>query len=528
MCPYSTNVYVIQKQSQTTQYFQQMQSQQQSMYLSQQHSQNQMMQELLRRQQMTVSRPTPFVPSHILPLDKSERGRLPPYAHPIVPKEHWIPRMDTATQSKESYYRKMLDLLVTREFTAKRHDEFSGGLPGKKFEDEQTVKLRALERDYLLTNKKQTLHKLETALDRPRLDPLKPGHEVAAPRHEPTMRKNDNAGPKLETAIHNMEHVLKRNSQSVRKSDCLIEKSNESSKWVAVTKTTTVTDVIVTVKTNCAQCHGGSPMPQATAKASTLPMMMPGQGAPLPQLVQSSKPNAVALPRVWALPLAPVLTTPLTATKDPAAFPTVVVKAGPQLPSLLAMVQPSPQTLWATAVQPGLLPVFAFKLQNVPLTPNGETIAIGRLEPSLAALRSKSPNNSEVLPALIVDASPQGYYQALGRVSVLDGSEPNAATAGPSPRSDRPPLSDEDLQTPPARKLAAAIVEMPALPRNQELFGATGDGVLLAADTDLKGGALDLAPSVPSRSESRSAPRAEVVLEQLGTPAVRGPALMPE
>jgi hypothetical protein len=242
--------------------------------------------------------------------------------------------------------------------------------------------------------------------------------------------------------------------------------------WGQKTITTSVTMAVMS-QNNCMQCHHQQPTGVMTAHAPRMPVeQQPGR---FPMLAPRQQPYPAF---VGKGPMMPAFTGPV------APLPQMVAKQQPLPQGVIpAMYRPN-----QAIVIPGQPPVPmimtpVLKLADLPAlvrSPDAQPPRL-KLDPLAAAA---TPNR----PAPTIDRVPVAAEPMLGlglRPSGRGMDVFDHLTMGPQapPAADVQvfvlPLSEEDLQQPPTRQLAAAVIQLPPAPELPAILKGQGDEELL-------------------------------------------------
>jgi hypothetical protein len=283
-------------------------------------------------------------------------------------------------------------------------------------------------------------------------------------------------------------------------------------------KTITTTQTVMTMtNSNCMQCHAGSQPPTGvmTAHAPRMPVgQEPGR---FPLLV----------PRQQSYPT--------IAGKTP-MLPTYVGGPVGQLPQMLARQSPTPQVIPATYRPPqmALATIPTLKLTDIPSLAWTSDTQLPRMKVDPLTL---TPRPAPLPETITIDRLPVGVEPklGLGLRRGMDVFDQLTMMQQSSPTSDGQvfvmPMSDEDLQEPPARQLAAAVIQLAPAPAQAETL--LGEELLLPvrpAEPLSKQDPLEFFGASPQPAPAASTsvtPRPAPAVTQPGLPGNRDTELVP-
>jgi hypothetical protein len=424
-CPRNMNVITIQKQTQTTQYFQQQQQYQDTMRLQQQQQQNRLIEQTQRQQQMTMKTSTQ-TQTTVTPIQKTVTTIQPKITQQIQHETQVINKTDQ---------------IVNR----------SPGLVCNKTTPQ------------LLTTQ-QSIQKTSTASN-VTMTATQCTHLQAKITQQKTQ--------KTQLAMNTSTTQIKRTETAIKKTDLEVHKTYLDIQKTPLTTNTITTTEVIHLNINCMQCHHPSqPTMVAKGPQHQPPTMLhqrfpPGPVAigkipPAVKLPQFLQPPAVALPRIIAPPLE---TWPQMVVKQPALPVAMQPPSWRPKPLPQAILYPAPQPLPALVGRSQPLPTFLAKMDND--LPSFLRTGKSKMDPMLVTALAKEPAGPVALPALIADPSPEGMLRTAAYITSKDLIE-QPLYAGPvvdtTPVEMLAPLSEDELQQPPVRKLVAAVLQLSTLP----------------------------------------------------------------
>jgi hypothetical protein len=286
-------------------------------------------------------------------------------------------------------------------------------------------------------------------------------------------------------------------------------------------KTITTTQTVMTMtNSNCMQCHPGSQPPTGvmTAHAPRMPVgQEPGRFPMLAPRQQSY---------------------PMIAGRMP-MLPTSVGGPVGQWPPMLARQSPLPQVIPATYRPPqmALATIPTLKLTDIPSLVRAPDTQSPRMKVDPLAL---TPRPAPLPETMTIDRLPVGVEPMVGlglRPSGrgMDVFDQLTMMQQTPPASDVQafvmPMSEEDLQEPPSRHLAAAVIQLPPAPAQPEtLLGMGGEEPQLpvtpSAEPLSKRDPLEFFGASPQPA-SAVTPRPAPAVTQPGLPGDRDTELVP-
>jgi hypothetical protein len=527
MCPGNTQYMTFQKQTQVTQYYQQMQMQQQQQQMYQQQMQQMKMQQMQQMQQQQMQQQMAQQQMH------AQKQMMPVQKQPMMPglqqQQMHLMQMQAQAQLKQQHMQFQHLVQGTTQVQYKQHllwqqhvvlhktELHSHALPGmvaskttpQLLHTQHMLQTQHLMHTQQVLHTETMKHTQQTMHTQKSMDLAKMGTDVSKTQQmhktgiskdcthlqtatgQQPLQKTGMVAQKTATAINLQQMNIQKNAQ-------IVQKTNVQMQMKPLTKTITETGIIAVSDQNCAHCHQQNK--QMIAKGPlALPPMMQQRAQGVPALVGK---NPVWLPAPVAKNTMPL---PAFVGKEPMPVPQPLLALWPKTmvvpPMIVRQPVPTPPALLAlwpqTVVRPPMLivqqplttqlppmitsPIVVAKVVPTPTLLDKELPA--HLRKSTTTKQPQSPG-SVTLPTIITDSPAEANLRTPAKLLVeqlwqplVDEGKVEQPAAG---LARLVPLSEEDLQQPPQRKLSPAVVYLtPVIPVAEKL--QVGDDVLPAA-----------------------------------------------
>jgi hypothetical protein len=580
MCPGNTQIITIHKQTQVTQYYQQMQMQQQQMQMQQQQMQQQMMAQMQMQQQAKMQQ------------QMQQKAQMSQKTATMTSK---LQAMSMHTQcndqmmqmQKQSMNHTALGLnktpgmMLEKNFQTlnMKHAEFQnkfdmnlhalqpglhGGRPlSELFHCQQTMFANhcdmAKHSMQTMISSKVTPHLLNTQQEIHKMQLAKLTAKAQLEKHAMSMsctfmQAKANSQTQLKSAVQTQTALAQKlqSQTAIEKNQLTMKKTDLMMQLKPVTKTIDSTETIVVSNQNCAQCHHQQQpsmiakhpqaQPQMIANAQQgLPQMLAKQ--PQPQMIIGKQPMAdpmmigkqpkadpvmigkqpQAMPMFMGKELVPVAPPLVAVWPKMLPLPQIVQKPL-QVDMSLTLVQPPYPLAQSTTLGKGCMPTLVD--QELPANLRKQQTT------TTALAKQTTPQGMATLPSGLAEPQAEAFLRT---PSKLTGDMPwqakvteEAAQQSDTDAGPMTTLSEHDLQQPPQRVLSIAVVQMmPAVPAADKL--PTEE--LGASDVDVmptKRDPLNVSTAVPiAPAPSTASTPLPQVLQVPGAPTARDTELIP-